>query len=95
MKINKFLNFFQFQKPKIGNFGIIRLFDIFQFSQFCLFSYFPSDINQFFQFLFPVLVTHKFDRSTFERSLILKFETLAILKFYSLKFTPPSYFCKL
>ena len=31
------------------------------------------------QFLFSIVVTRKFDRSTFERSLILKFELLAIL----------------
>ena len=35
---------------KIGKFGIVRLFDIPHYSQFCQFSYLPFDINQFSQF---------------------------------------------
>ena len=41
-KIYKFLEFFQFRKPKFGskisNYGIVRPFDIPQYSQFCYFS---------------------------------------------------------
>ena len=40
------------------------------------------------QFLFSIIVTRKFGRSKFERSLILKFEMLPILKFDCLKFQP-------
>ena len=36
--------------PKIGNFGIIRPFDIPHYSQFCQFSYLPFDINKFRRF---------------------------------------------
>ena len=43
-----------------------------------------------YQFLFPILVTRKFGRSTFESSLIFKFKTSAILKFCCLKFQPSS-----
>ena len=39
-----------------------------------------------FQFLFSIVVTGKYGRSTFEHSLIFKFEMLAIFKFYCLKF---------
>ena len=63
---------------KIGNFGIFRPFDIPHYSQFCQFSYFPIVINQSSQVSFSISVTLKFGRSTFERSLILKFETSAI-----------------
>ena len=38
------------------------------------------------QFLFSIVVTRKFGRSTFERSLIFKFEKLAILKIDCSKF---------
>ena len=41
-----------------------------------------------FQFSFPSVVTRKFSHSKFERSLIFKFEMLAILKFDCLKFQP-------
>ena len=50
---------------KMGNFEIVCPFDIPHYSQFCQFSYFPFDINQFSQFVFPILVTRKFGRSTF------------------------------
>ena len=75
-EINKFLDFFQFGKPefgsKIANLGIVRpLFDIPHYSQFCQFSYVPFDINQFSQFLFPILVVCKFGRPV-----ILKFDCL-------------------
>ena len=40
------------------------------------------------QFSFSNIVTRKFGRSTFERSLIFKFEMLAILKFDYSKFEP-------
>ena len=72
--------------PKIGNFGIVRLFDIPHYSQFCQFSYFP------FKSIFSISISYfsEFGRSTFERSLIFKFETSAILKFYCLKFQPSS-----
>ena len=91
-KINNFLECFQFGKqnftPKIGNFEIFLPFDIPHCSQYCQFSSLPFDINQFSQFLFPILVTRKFGRSTFERWLILKFETSDVLKLYCLKFCP-------
>ena len=66
----------------MGNFGIVRPFDIPHSSQFRHFSYFPFDIDQFSQFVFPILVTHQFGRSIFVRSLIFKFESSAILNFY-------------
>ena len=44
------------------------------------FQLFPS------KFSFSYVVTRKFGRSTFERSLIFKFEMLAILKFDFSKF---------
>ena len=42
----------------------------------------------FSQFSFSIVVTHKFGRPKFERSLIFKFEMLAILKFDCSKFKP-------
>ena len=73
-KINKFRDFFNLENQnltsKISNCGIVRPFDIPHYSQFCRFSYLPFDIDQFFQFLFPILVTRRVGRSTFERSLI-------------------------
>ena len=39
-----------------------------------------------FHFSFSIVATRKFGRSTFERSSISKFETLAILKFDYSKF---------
>ena len=78
-KCNKFLEFFQFEKPNLakknGNFEIVCPFNISHYSQFCQFSYLTFGINQFSQFLFPILVTRKFGRSTFESSLIFKFES--------------------
>ena len=71
---------FDILAPKIGKFGIIRSLDIPRCSQF-YFLYSPFDINQSSQFLFPILVTRKFERSTFELSLILKFETSATQNF--------------
>ena len=40
------------------------------------------------EFLFSIVVTRKFGRSTLECSLIFKFEVLAILKFDCSKFQP-------
>ena len=40
------------------------------------------------EFLFTFVVTRKFSRYTFERSLIFKFEMVAILKFDCSKFQP-------
>ena len=88
VKINKFLNFFQFVKQKFSNFEIFQPFKIPHYSQFCQFSYSPIDINQLSQFLFSILVTHKFGYSAFEHLLIFEFKTSAILKFYCLKFWP-------
>ena len=65
----------------MGNLRLVRLFDIPPYSQFCQFLYLPFDINQFSQFLFPILLTHKFYPSIFERLLICKSETSAILNF--------------
>ena len=79
-KINIFSEFVQFGKPskfeKLSNFEISCPFDIPHYSQFCRFSYSPFDINEFRHFIFSIFI---FDRSTFERSLIFKFEMLAIL----------------
>ena len=86
VKINKFLDFFQFVKPKFSNFKIVHRFNVPHYSIFCQFSYFPIDINQLSQFLYFILVTRKFSHFTSKRSLIFKFETSAILKFYCLKF---------
>ena len=76
-------------------FGIVCLVNIPHYSQFCQFSYLLFDINQFrfstSQFLFLILVTRKFGRFTYEPSLILRFETSAILKFNCLKCLPSSY----
>ena len=66
---------------KICNFKIVRSFTF-------IFLYLPFDINQFSQFLFPILLTCNFSHSTFEHSLIFKFETSAILKIYCPKFQP-------
>ena len=49
--------------------------------------------SRFTSFLLSILVTLKFVHSTSEHSLILRFETSAILKFYCLKFWPPVW-CK-
>ena len=71
---------------KIDNSEIIRPFDIPHFSQFFQFSYLPFAKNQFSQFLCPILVTRKFSCSTFEPSLIFKYEmSAAIPKFYCSK----------
>ena len=59
---------------KIGNFVIVRPFDILYYSQFCQSSYLPFDINQFFPFLFSRSLTRNFGGSKFERSSISKFE---------------------
>ena len=89
-EVNNRLDYFNLQNQnlalKIGDLRIVHPFDLPHYSQFCQFSYLPFDINQFSQFLFPILVTRKFVRSTFERSLIFKFVTSAILKFYCSKF---------
>ena len=41
-------------------------------------------------FIFLIFISRKFGLSTFKRSLIFKFETSAILKFYCSKFEPSS-----
>ena len=64
-KINKYLDLKKKLKnhnlaQKICNFGIVRPFGTSHYSQFCQFSYLPFDIfyiNQFSQFLFPILAT--------------------------------------
>ena len=76
--------------PKVVNFKIIVPFDIPHSLQFRQFLHSPFDINQLSKFSFPTLVTRKFGNSTFERSLIFRFETSAILKFHCLKFEPSS-----
>ena len=70
---------------------MVRPFDIPHHSQSCRFSFFPSDINEFRRFIFLIFIfycsySRKFGRSTFERSLIFKFELLAVLQFDCLKF---------
>ena len=80
---------------KLVNFGIVRPFEISNFSQFCQYLYVPFDINQFRRFNFSIFISyfnesHKFGRSTFEQFLIFKFKTSGILKFYCLKFKSSS-----
>ena len=87
--IDFFSIFNQNLAPKIVNFGTVCPCDTLRCSQFCQFSYLSVDITQFSHFLFSIL-THNFGLSTFELSLIFKFETLAFLKFYCLKFEPSS-----
>ena len=89
-KMYKFLKKFPIWKTniwlqKLSNFRIVRPFDILHYSKFCQFSYLPLNINQFSQFLYPILVIYKFGCSIFERSLTFEFETSTILKFYCLK----------
>ena len=67
---------------KLANFEIVCPFDIPHYLQFWRFSYLPFDLKEFRRFIFSL----SFGRSTFERSLILKFEMLAILKFDCSKF---------
>ena len=70
-KINKFLDFFQFAKPKFDskNWQLWNCSSI-QHSAplaiLCQFWYLPFNINQFSQLLFPISVIRKFGRSTFE-----------------------------
>ena len=94
-KTNKFSEFFKFRKlskfKKLANFGIVCPFDIPHYSQFCRFSYLPFDINELRRFIFWIFIfyctdSRKFGCSTFEHSLIFKFEMLAILKFDCSKF---------
>ena len=64
----KYLIAYKFQKifnldnqslaPKIGNFGIVRPFDIPHDSQFCQYSYLLFDINQFRRFNFSTFITY-------------------------------------
>ena len=93
----KFLEFFQFRKlsksKKLTHFRIVCPFDILQHLQFCRFSYLPFNINEFRRFIFSIFIFYctyslKFGRSTFERSLIFKFEMLIILQFDCSKFWP-------
>ena len=74
-KINKLLEFIQFRKSKIGsedwqfwNYSSIRYSALLAILPFLEFTDLLFDINKFSQFLFPILVTRKFGRSTFERS---------------------------
>ena len=68
VKINEFLDFFHFVKPKFSNFGIVHPFNIQHYSQYCQFSYLPIDINQLSQFLFFISLSCKFSHSTSEFS---------------------------
>ena len=88
----KLLNVYNFSNlknqnlaKKLINFAIARPPDILIYSQFYQFSYLPINVTKFSQFLFPISVTLKFGHSAFERSLVFKFRTSAILKFYCLK----------
>ena len=90
-EINKFSEFFQCGKlskfQKLTNFGIVSPFNIRHHSQFCLFSYLSLDMNWYRRFIFTIVIfyfsdSHKFGLSTFERSLIFKFEMSGILEFY-------------
>ena len=70
-KINKFLDFFQFAKPKFDskNWQLWNCSSIQHSAPLaisCQFLYLPFDINQFSQLLFPISVIRKFGRSTFE-----------------------------
>ena len=89
-KLTNIYNFFNLKNKNLAkqifNFGIIHSFDILHYSKFCKFSYLHFDRNQFSEFRFSIILTRKFGRSTFKRSLIFKFKTSAILKLYCLKF---------
>ena len=96
-KINNFSAYFHFGKlskfqKKLANFEIVCPFDIPHYSQLRWFWYLPFDINYFRRFIGSlfifIVVTRKFGRFTFERSLIFKFEMLAILKLDCSKFEP-------
>ena len=49
---------FQISNPaqKLANFKINCLLDISHYSQFCRFSYFPFDINEFRRFIFSIFI---------------------------------------
>ena len=91
-KVNIFIRKIQFEKPKFGCKNW-KFWNCSSIEYFALLAILPNLIfplwYRFSQFLFPVLVTRKFGRSTFERS-SLKLETSAILKFYCSKFQPSS-----
>ena len=87
VKINKFLDFFQFAKK---NLEILQLSILWMTALLAILPILIFFHCQLSQFLFSILVTRKFRHSTSERSLICKFETSAILKFYCLKFWPSS-----
>ena len=61
-KLRNFDIFFNLENlslaSKIGNFGIVRPFDIPHYSQFCQFSYLPFDINQFRRFNFLTFISY-------------------------------------
>ena len=73
---------------KFWNFSSIRYFAPFAIWPIFILIF---DIN----FIFYYSDSRKFGRSTFERSLIFKFEISAILKFYSSKFWPSPEYSKL
>ena len=86
------LQYFE-QPKKKENFRILAPtpFNIPHHSQFCRFSYFSFDMNEFRRFIFLVFIStsndfRKLRHSTFKHSLIFKFEMSSILKFHSSKF---------
>ena len=96
-KLKNFQILFQFvilsNTKKLTNFRIVCPFDIPHHAQFCRFSYLPFAINEFRCFIFSIFIfyssySRKFGRSTFELSLIFKFQILAILRFDCSKFQP-------
>ena len=91
-KLTNFYNFFIWKTKiwlqELANFWIVHPFDILHYSQFHQFLYLTFDINrrfdinrQFRRFHFSIFI-FKLSRSTFECSLIFKFEMSAILKYY-------------
>ena len=83
-KKTNFQKIFNLKLQKLTNFEIVCPLDIPHHLQFYRFSYLLFYINEFRGFIFSIFIfycsySHKFGRSTFERSLIFKFEMLAIL----------------
>ena len=81
-KISSFKNYQDIEK--LSSFGIVRLFDISHYPKIWQFSYLSFDMNLFSIFVcwFFLLYSSDSHRSIFQPSLIFKFQTSAILKFY-------------
>ena len=69
---------------KLSSFGIVRLFDILHYSQFCQFSYLPFDINLFRSFIYAIFY-FLFGLNTF---VILAFLHLSVPEFLNMRCQP-------